>query len=144
MAGDLTAIIAEIGKRLEALGFKPVKTVFDFDAVPDSIIDKAYRVETRLAGNDYNMGNQATTTETVEIFIAYKLGRDSAAAWAKALDDRETVERDIINDGTIAGLPSDPILALNQEAAAQKYLENYLVSKIVFRCDYIRDLASTA
>lgn len=140
MAGDLTTIILAVEARLAELGFKAAKEVFDFDAVPDSIIDKAYRIETRLSGNDYQLGNRAATTESIEIYIAYKLGRSPVAAWYEALDDREEIEKDIIGNATIAALAQAPILALNEEAAALKYLESYLVSKVVFRCDYIRDL----
>lgn len=143
MARDLTAIIAEIENRLEALDFGAAKAVFDFDAVPDSVIDKAYRIETRLVGNEYIMGNRAMTTDSIEIYIAYKLGRGASAARAKALNDREEIEKDIIDDGAIAALPQGPVLTLSEEGPALKYLENYLVSKVIFRCDYIRDLSST-
>ena len=141
MAGDLTAIIGAIKTRMTALGFAQADAVFDFDTVPDSIIDKAYRLETRLLTNDYGLGNRADTVESIEIFIAYALERAATAAWEEALDDRERIEKDIISNATIAALAQAPILTLNQEAAALKYLEQYLVSKVVFRCDYIRSLA---
>lgn len=141
MAGDLTAIIGAIKTRMTALGFVQADAVFDFDAVPDSIIDKAYRLETRLLTNDYGLGNRADTVESIEIFIAYALERAPVTAWEEALDDRERIEKDIVNNATVAALAQAPILTLNQEAAALKYLEQYLVSKVVFRCDYIRSLA---
>ena len=141
MAGDLTAIITALKARMTALGFVQADAVFDFDTVPDSIIDKAYRLETRLLTNDYGLGQRAMTVESVEIFIAYSLERASVTTWEEALDDRERIEKDIVNNATVAALAQAPILTLNQEAAALKYLEQYLVSKVVFRCDYIRSLA---
>lgn len=143
MAGDLTTIVAAVKDRLGALGFTAAKAIFDFDAVPDSIINKAYRIETRLLSNDYQLGNRASTVDAIEIYVAYKLGRSPLAAWDLATDDRETIEKDLISNATIAALAQESILWLDPEAAALKYLENYLVSKMVFRCDYIRDLTPT-
>ncbi len=144
MAGDLSTIIAAIEVRLAVLGFTKSKTVFDFDSVPDSIIDSAYRIDSRQLENEYIMGNNALTADELSIFIAYKMTRDGSVVLSKALDDRETIEKDIIENVSITTCPTQkPILALSGEASAAKYLTNYLVSKLAFRCDYIRDLTPT-
>ena len=141
MAGDLSTIIAALEVRLLALGFKATKTVFDFDSVADSVIDKSFRIETRQLENEYILGNNAITTDELAIFIAYKMKRDSPVTLDAALDDRERIEKDVINDATIAALAQKPILFLSGDESTAKYLTNYLVSKVVFRCDYIRSLA---
>jgi len=143
MSGDLTTIVAKIRERLEALKFKSSKTVFDFDSVPDSTIDRSYRIETRLLENEYHLGGRAGTAEAIEIYIAYK-AKDQVEAMIRAADDREVIEKDLLWDETIAGLAQRPILNLENEAAAQKYLEDYFVSKTVFRCDYSRDISQSA
>jgi hypothetical protein len=78
--------------------------------------------------------------EEIAIWIAYKMKRDARAAWKMALDDRETIEDDLVNDPTIMALSSDPLLALNSEASSQKYLEDYFVSKLAFTADYLRTI----
>jgi hypothetical protein len=143
MSGDLTTVVAKIRERLEALKFKSSKTVFDFNSVPDSTIDRSFRIETRLLENEYYLGGRAGTAEAIEIYIAYK-AKDQIEAMILAADDREAIEKDLLWDETIAGLPQRPILSLQNEASAQKYLETYLVSKIVFRCDYSRDITPSA
>ncbi|MHB8053677.1 MAG: hypothetical protein ACYDH3_00270 [Candidatus Aminicenantales bacterium] len=134
-------LIQAIETRLTALGFTAAKTAFDFEGVPDSIIDKAYRIESRIIGTQYNPGNQANPREEITIWIAYKTKRDAAAAWKASLDDRETIEDDLVNDPTIMALASDPLLMLNSDASAQKYLEDYLVSKLAFTADYLRQIS---
>lgn len=140
MAGDLSAILTAFEARLGALGFKAAKDVFDFDAVPDSIIDKSFRVVPRQLDNEYILGNNALTADELAIFVAYKTKRDGSVVLATALDDRERIEKDVINDAALIALVQSPILTLTGDEAVVKYLDNYLVSKVVFRCDYIRSL----
>ncbi|HDR67994.1 MAG TPA: hypothetical protein ENN61_02965 [Bacteroidaceae bacterium] len=123
------------------LGYTVIEDVFDFQTAPDSIIDKAYRIEVEVGKNDYHMFNIANTKDRLSIWIAYKAYRESRAEWKGALDDRETIEKDLINSAAITGLSSDPILTLDQEASGQKYLEDYLISRLVFTVDYIRDIS---
>ena len=140
MAGDLSAILTAVEARLTALGFKAAKDVFDFDAVPDSIIDKSFRVVPRQLDNEYILGQTALTADELAVFIAYKTKRDGSVVLATALDDRERIEKDVINDAALIALAQSPILTLTGDEAVVKYLDNYLVSKVVFRCDYIRSL----
>lgn len=137
----IKTLVEAIETRLTALGFKATNTVFDFDLVPDSVIHKAYRIESRRVETRYNMDNQANPREEISIWVAYKMKRDARAAWKTALDDREAIEDDLVNDPTIMALASDPLLTLDSEASAQKYLEDYLVSKLAFTADYLRTIA---
>jgi hypothetical protein len=137
----IRAIIEAIEARMAALAFAPTKEAFDFDGVPDSVIHKAFRIESRVLENRYGMDNQVNPREEIAIWIAYKMRRDALAAWKGALDDRETIENDLVNSPAIMALDSDPLLALNSEASAQKYLKNYLVSKLAFTADYLRTIS---
>lgn len=141
--GDLTAILEAVRTRLRTLGFKEAAAVFDFDAVPDTTIDRAFRIEPRLVDNEYILGNRAVTTEDLDLYVAYKLKRKDMDALDAALNDRESIEKDVINDATIAALAQGPILRMSGETMTVKYSENYLVSKVTLRCDYIRDVSST-
>jgi acetyl-CoA acetyltransferase len=134
-------LIEAIETRMTALEFKATNAVFDFDSVPDSIIDKAFRIESRIIENRYHMDNHANPREEIAIWIAYKTKRDARAAWKAGLDDREMIEDDLVNDPTIMVLDSDPLLALDSDASGQKYLNDYLVSKLAFTADYLRILS---
>jgi len=137
----IRTLIEAIEARMAELGFTATNTVFDFDSIPDSIIDKAYRIESRIVGNAYGMDNLANPHEEIAIWIAYKMRRDARAAWKAGLDDREAIEDDLVNDPTIMALDSDPLLALDSEASSQKYLKGYLVSKLAFTADYLRTMS---
>ncbi len=135
------SIIEAIEAEMTALGFKAVTTVFDFDGVPDSTIDKAFRIESRVVDTRYYMDNLANPSEEITVWIAYKMKRSALAAWKVALDDRELIEDALVNSAAVAALESDPLIALDSEASAQKYLKEYLVSKLAFSADYLRTLA---
>jgi hypothetical protein len=137
----IRTLIEAIEARMTALGFAATNTVFDFDLVPDSVIHKAYRIESRIVGNNYGMDGLANPREEISIWVAYKMKRDARAAWKTALDDREVIEDDLVNNPTIMALDSDPLLTLDSEASAQKYLEDYLVLKLAFTADYLRTIS---
>jgi hypothetical protein len=137
----IRAIIEAIEARMAALSFKATNSVFDFDGVPDSVIDKAFRIENHILENRYGMDNLANPREEILIWIAYKTKRDARAAYKIALDDRQAIEDGIVNDAAIMALDSCPLLALNSDDSAQKYLDDYLISKLAFTADYIRRLA---
>ena len=139
--GDIKSIIEAIEARMVALGFNTTEEVFDFDSIADSVIDKSFRIETSVVENVYHSGNIAQTTEEIEMWIAYQIRRKARTVWKTGLDDRETIENDLINAASISGLSSDPLLQMDREATTQKYLMDYLVSKLVFSCDYIRDVS---
>jgi len=139
--GVLKDIVTAIENKMVSLGFKKTKEVFDFERVPDSVIDKAFRIETRTVENRYYSGNIGNPKDELSIWIAYKLHRDPLAAWKSALDDQETIERGLINDTALRALSSDPMLMMDREQSTQKYLENYLVSRLAFTADYLRDIS---
>lgn len=140
--GDIKDIVEAIEARLVVNSFKATEEVFDFDTVPDSIIDKAFRIETSIIENPYYSGDISNPKEEIEVLIAYKALRKTRTKWKSALDDRETLENDLINHASISGLSSDPLLMMDREATTQKYLEGYLISRLVFTVDYIRDISS--
>jgi hypothetical protein len=137
----IRTLIEAIETRMTALGFTASNTVFDFDLVPDSVINKTFRIESRIIGNSYGMDNLANPREEIAIWIAYKMMRDARAAWKSALDDREAIEKDLVKNATIMALDSDPLLMLDSEASAQKYLEDYFVLKLAFTADYLRTIS---
>lgn len=139
--GDIKDIISAIEARLVALGFKTTEEVFDFESISDSVIDKSFRIETAVIENPYHLGNIANPKEEISIWIAYKTMRKPRTTWKAALDDRESVEKDLINSSSITGLSCDPILMMDREATTQKFLEDYLISKLVFTADYLRDIS---
>jgi len=140
MSGTLTAIIGAIETILTSSGFVKAADAFDFDAVPSSVIHKAYRIESRILQNRYGLDNLSNPLEEIAIWIAYKTFRDPVAARNTAYDDRETIESAIVTSAAIQALASSPILELNGEASATKLLEDILVSKLVFTADYLRTL----
>jgi len=141
--GALKDIVAAVENEMVALGFKKSRDVFDFERVPDSLIDKAFRVEVRNLANRYYSGNVGNPKDEVSVWIAYKLHRDPLTAWKAALDDQETVERALINDAELRALSSDPILTMDGEKTTQKYLEEYLISRLAFTADYLKDISPT-
>jgi hypothetical protein len=139
--GSIKDIIEAVEARMVALGFTQTDEVFDFDAVPESKINKAFRIETRLRTGRYHSGNLSNPVESLEIWIAYKAKRDRRAIAKTGLDDRETIETDLINAAGISGLASDPLLMMDQEASNQKLLPNHLIVKLAFSVDYLRDVS---
>lgn len=139
--GVLKDIVTAIENKMVSLGFKKSKDVFDFERVPESLIDKAFRIEARTVENRYYRGNVGNPKDEISIWIAYKLHRDPLAAWKTVIDDQEIVERALINDATLRTLSSDPLLMMDREQSTQKYLENFLISKLAFTADYLKDIS---
>ena len=135
--GTFVDIIEAVEARLVVLGFTQTEDVFDFEAVPDSIIDKAFRIENRLIEGRYYAGNVSNPLEALFIWVAYKALRKSRAVWKTALDDRETIESDILNHASIMSLASNPLLTLDDEETIQAYVGAYLISRLVFTVDYL-------
>lgn len=140
MGGYLTTITKAVETVLQDLGFKATDEIFDFDHTPNSAINKAYRIESTPLANECLTGNAMIASWSVEIYVAYKLKRDPHAAWEAAQDDREAIENAILMDPAILALG---VVLPDQKATLQKYLEEYLVSKVALRFDYVRQLAAT-
>jgi hypothetical protein len=138
--GEIKTIVEAVETKLAALGFTATEEVFDFDAVPSSVIHKAFRIETRVLENRYNLDGQTNPKEEIAVWIAYKTYRSPRAAQKTALDDRETIEAAVVNDPVLLALDSDPILAMDGEASREKLVSDVLVSRISFTADYIRQI----
>ena len=140
----LKTIIEAIEARLTALGFTATEEVFDFEAVPDSIANKAYRIESKRAGCEYLMNHLTNPREAIEIYVAYLIsavaGHKPRTAWKTALDDQESIEKDLCTNVTILALASNPLITMDGDASAIKERGDYIVSRMVFNCDYLRDI----
>lgn len=139
--GDTKNLVRAIAARLDDLDFKQTNEVFNFDAVPDSLIDRSFRIESRPVRNQYHSGNIAETDEIIDIWIAYSIKRSALDIWESSLDDREEIELDLVNADSISSLGSDPFLVMNPEASIQKYLGDYLVARISFKANHIRNIS---
>lgn len=139
--GNIKEIVEIIENKLEEMGYRPTDEVFDFDSVPASIVNKAFRIEARLTENPYYPGKVANPKQEISIYIAYKEKRSMRAVWKQACDEMEAIEKELINPELYSGLSSDPVVLMDTEASAMKYLENYLVMRLVFRVDYLRDIS---
>jgi hypothetical protein len=139
--GDTKSLVRAVAARLAALGFSQSGEVFNFQAIPDSVIDKSFRIETRPVRNQYHSGEIAETDEMIDIWIAYDTAGGILETWEDAIDNREEIELDLINAESISSLPTDPLLAMDPEASIQKYLGNYLVQRISFKANHIRDVS---
>jgi len=140
--GSIKDIKQAVEARMVALAFEQSDEEFDFDSEPDSQMDKLFRVKIEMEENRYYSDNLSNPLDNIIIWIAYKTKRNKRTAGDAALDDRETIEVDLINHASITGLASDPLLTMDKEAVQEKYLENYLISRLVFTADYIRDVSA--
>jgi hypothetical protein len=135
----LTYIIAAIEARLVALGFAMTEDVFDFDQVPDSVINKACRITTRRIGIDYYSGNLANPKDEITIWIAYVAegGMSVRTVEKAAIDDRQYIENDLLKAASIRALASDPLLIFEGDEASTRGVGGcYVVSKVSIRVDY--------
>lgn len=132
-------IVELIEAALKAAGFNPSKEVFSFDAVPDSTIDKAFRIETRVENTDYQMSMIREIDEIISVWIAYKALRDVRIVRNNAAADREAVERALINDAAIAALDCNPIVEMIGGETAE-LSDAYLVSRIDFKFNFVQSV----
>jgi len=139
--GAIKDIKNAVEARMVALGFSQSDEMFDFDSEPDSQMDKLFRVEIEMEENNYYSGNQSNPLDNIIIWVAYKTKRNERTVGDTALDDREAIEVDLINHASITGLSSDPLLTMDKEAVQEKYLENYLINRLVFTANYLRDVS---
>lgn len=139
--GAIKDIVEAIEARMVALGYTETEEVFDFDAVPDSVIDSSFRIEVEGIESAYDSGNVGRKIDSIDIWIAFKELRKPRTQWKTALDARETIEVDLINHASISSLDSDPLLMMDREASIEKYLGDYLILKLSFSCDYLRDIS---
>lgn len=128
----------EVGKlitAIEALGYSMSDDMFDFDAVPSSKMNKAYRLEVGTAEIIDLSGRRVEKRKTVEVWMAYKLTAkgDRKDAFLDVLDAQETVEDELLD--SLSALP----LTVN-DGAMSKYVQNYIILHVGFSFTYWRDL----
>lgn len=134
----IRTLFEAVEARLDALGFRASDETFDFDHVPASVLNGSYRIESRLVSKGMMMGQHAKVQEDLSIYIAYKpVKRSVRSAQKQALDDREAIEKDVINNASILTLASSPLLWINHDASAQKYVSDILISRLVISADYL-------
>lgn len=134
-------IIEAAAQALNDAGFKPTKEAFSFDAVPDSTIDKSFRIETRVDQTEYQMFMIRECNEFMSVWIAYKGLRDINSIRNAAAADREAIERLILNDAALAALDCNPIVGMIGGEMAE-YADAYLVSRIDFGINYVQSVQS--
>jgi hypothetical protein len=135
----LGSIVAAVRARLVALGYTATDKVFDFDNWPSSVAHKAFRIEVRGLGHEPHTDNKASAAAAIDIYIVYAMRRSESTAGDAAIDDRETIENDILTAASILNLSSSPLLFPNAEASSSKERDGFLVSRLSFTANYLRD-----
>ena len=128
----------EVGKlitAIEALGYTMSDDMFDFDAVPSSKMNKAYRLEVGTAEILDVSGRRVEKRKTVDVWTAYRVTAkgDRKDAFLDVLDAQELVEDELLD--ALTNLPSGV-----GSGTASKYVQNYIVVHTVFSFTYWRDL----
>jgi hypothetical protein len=128
----------EVGKlitAIEALGYSMSDDMFDFDAVPSSKMNKAYRLEVGTAEVLDLSGRRVEKRKTVDVWAAFKVTAkgDRKDAFLDVLDAQETIEDELLD--ALTNLPSGI-----GDGTMSKYVQNYIVVHTVYRFTYWRDL----
>jgi hypothetical protein len=141
MSGVIGTIVAAVETCVTALGYTLSDNVFNFDCVPDSVIDKSYFIEIKQNKATYFSGHKKEAVDEMMVWLAFKKDRDPHATRNVAIDARETLESGIMNNAALLALPSDPIITMDGEASLTKEFDDYLMMKLVFFIDYLRSVA---
>lgn len=120
---------------IDALGYGLSKDNFDFDAVPSSIMDQAYRWEISTDEVKELSGSRVEKAKMLDLWFAYKLtaGGDRKAAVIAMLDKIETVE-----DTLLKALSTIPSMVL--KTVMSKLVGNYIIFNVGFNFTYWRDI----
>jgi len=120
---------------IDGLGYTLAKDNFDFDAVPGSIQDKAYRWELSTDEISELSGDRVEKHKTLDLWLAYKLtaGGNRKAAVLAMIDSAEAVEDKLLK--TLTALPG-----MVEKNVMSKYVQNYIVFNVGFNFTYWRDL----
>ena len=134
MSQSIKTHLTTICDSLEALGYKWTKEVFDFDSVPASVMDKAYRVIVNTDGVIEQVG-RVEKMKGLEIWLAYKFtATPTRAKYLNIVDSQDTVEDDILT--AVSGFPTE-IKSLDTE---QAFEGNYIVFQVSVSFTYWRDV----
>lgn len=135
MSDDTRTHVAALMTAMEGLGYSYADDAFDFDAVPTSKMNKAYRVSVGTAEIVEVSGNRVEKRKNVELWAAYRMTAkgDRKDAFLDILDSQEAVEDKVLT--TIKTVPMEIA-----DAPLVKYVQNYVVLNVSFRLTYWRDL----
>jgi hypothetical protein len=120
---------------VDGLGYKLSDDQFDFDAVPSSKMDKAYRAEVNTGKIVECSGGRVEKEKIVEFWLAYKITArgDRKTAFLDVLDDQDDIEDALLE--SLVNLPSNITTV-----GMSKYVQNYLILHMTFTFTYWRDL----
>lgn len=120
---------------IDSLGYTLAKDNFDFDAVPSSIQDKAYRWMIETGHVNELSGNRIEKYKTLNLWLVYRLtaGGNRKTATLAMLDSVEAIEDKLLK--TLTALP-----ATVGATVMSKYVENYIVFQVTFNFTYWRDI----
>lgn len=135
MSDSTNSLVGTVLTAMDALGYGLSKDMFDFEAVPSSVMDKAYRCEVATDGVRELSGDRVEKTKTLELWVAYKLtaGGDRRAGMLAMLTSAEAVEDQLLK--TLTTIPSMVL-----RTAMTKHVSNYIVFQVSFEFVYWRDL----
>lgn len=132
---DQKTIVGTVLTAIDGLGYVLSNDNFDFEGVPSSIQDKAYRYEI-ITNNILELsGNRIEKNKTLDLWVVYRLtaGGDRRAAVLTMLGNVEAIEDQLMK--TLLSLPS-----LVMKTNMSKYVNDYVVFNIGFDFTYWRDL----
>lgn len=136
----IVTLIEAIETRLINLGYTATEEWFDFDSVPSSVIHQSFRIEARPEDVIYHSGNLSNPIEQIEIWLAFWKKRVTRTNIKTMLTSyREDVETNLLLINT-QGLASDPLLTL-KEAEFGKDKGNFLILRLMFQANYLRDVS---
>jgi hypothetical protein len=119
---------------IEAQGYIFTNEVFDFDSVPASIMNKAYRITVETEPILEEVG-RVQKHKRVSVWLAYRFGpKGTRAKFLDIVDHQDTMEDDII--AAIAGFPTE-ITGLDMD---QAFNGDYIIYKITATLTYWRNI----
>lgn len=120
---------------IEGLGYALSSDMFDFDAVPSSVMDKSYRWQADMNETIEISGSRVEKRNTVTFWLAHKItvGGDRRTAMLALIDSMEAAEDALLN-----ALNNLPGLVVNSETS--KEVDNYVVIMAEFEFTYWRDI----
>ena len=122
---------------IELLGYTLSDDMFDFDAVPASKIDKAYRIEVETDGMSELTGLRIEKTKRMTVWVAYKVTAkgDREEAFLDILDLIEGIEDEFLS--TVAGINYPSTI---EQSTMSKYVNNYIMLRFVGVFTYWRTI----
>ena len=132
---DTRTQVGLITAGIETLGYKLADDMFDFDAVPSSAINKAYRLDVRTEGVEELSGKRVDKHKAVDVWLAYRVTAkgNRETAFLDVLDSVEAAEDkllQVITDG-----PS-----LINASSMSKYVGDHIIARVSLTFTIWRDL----